>query len=54
MTVRIKIDNNSISEEQAKADAMEIFDQTGEPVEVCRMLGDPVLYITKEGQVILY
>lgn len=51
---RITINNGSMTEEKAIKEAMEVYDQTGEPVEICNMLGDPVLFITGSGQVIKY
>lgn len=42
---RITVNNITMTEEMAIKNAHEIYDQTGEPVEVCNSLGDTVLYL---------
>lgn len=52
--IRITINNGTMPEDKAIKEALEINDQTGEAVEVCRALGDTVLYISENGSKILY
>ena len=52
--MRITVDNKSMTETRAIAEAIEINDQTGIAVEVCNMLGDTIAYVTKAGKIIRY
>lgn len=51
--MRITINNSTITKEKAMKIAAECHNQTGEPVEVCTMLGTPVAYFIN-GQCIMY
>ena len=52
--LRITINNITVTRESALKDALEVNDQTGLDVEVCDILGEPIVYITTEGRVITY
>ena len=52
--VKIIINNSTMSEDKAIKEALEINGQTGEAVEVCRTLGDTVLYISENSNKIFY
>lgn len=51
--MRITINNSTVIKEQAMKIAAEYHNQTGEPIEVCAMLGTPVAYFI-DGQCIVY
>ena len=50
--MRITVNNSTMTKEKAIMNAKKVNEQTGESVEVCNMLGDTVLYITKSGRII--
>lgn len=52
-TITITIDNKNVTFESAMRDAAEAHDQTGTPVLVNNMVGDPVAYFVN-GKVIKY
>ena len=43
-----------MKKEKAIMNAKQVNEQTGVSVEVCNMLGDTILYITKSGRIIEY
>ena len=43
-----------MTKEKAIMNAKQVNEQTGVYVEVCNMLGDTILYITKSGRIIEY
>ena len=52
--MRITVNNTTITKEKAIMNAKKVTEQTGVPVEVCNMLGDTILYITKNGRILEY
>ena len=52
--MRITVNNTTITKEKAIMNAKQVNEQTGTSVEVCNMLGDTILYITKNGRIIEY
>ena len=52
--MRITVNNTTMTEEKAIMNAKQVNEQTGVSVEVCNMLGDTILYITKVGRIIEY
>lgn len=52
--MRITVDNTTMTKERAIKTAIEVNDQTGIEVEVCNILGDPIIYIKKDGTIITY
>ncbi len=50
----ITVDNTTYTKKKAIIEANQIHEQTGVAVEVCNILGDPILYITKSGRIIEY
>ena len=52
--MRITVNNTTMTREKAIMNAKQINEQTGLSVEVCDMLGDTILYITKSGRIIEY
>lgn len=54
MTTTITVDNTTYTKKEAIVTAKQIYEQTGTSVEVCNILGDPILYITKSGKIIEY
>ena len=52
--MRIILYNITMTKEKAIMNAKKVNEQTGVSVEVCNMLGDTILYITKNGRIIEY
>ena len=52
--MRITVNNTTMTKEKAIMNAKQVNEQTGLSVEVCDMLGDTILYITKSGIIIEY
>ena len=52
--MRITVNNSTMTKEKAIMNANQVNEQTGASVEVCNMLGDTILYITKTGRIIEY
>ena len=52
--MRITINNTTMTKEKAIMNAKQVNEQTGVSVDVCNMLGDTILYITKSGIIIEY
>ena len=52
--MRITVNNSTMTTEKAIMNAKQVKEQTGVSVEVCNMLGDTILYITKSGRIIEY
>ena len=52
--MRITVNNTTMTKEKAIMNARQVNEQTGAAVEVCNMLGDTILYITKSGIIIEY
>ena len=52
--MRITVNNTTMTKEKAIMNAKQVNEQTGVSVEVCNMLGDTILYITKNGRIIEY
>ena len=52
--MRITVNNTTKKKKKAIMNAKQVNEQTGVPVEVCNMLGDTILYITKSGRIIEY
>lgn len=52
--MKITVNNTTMTETRAIAEAIEINDQTGVAVEVCNMIGDTIVYVTKAGKIIRY
>ena len=52
--MRITVNNSTMKKEKAIMNAKKVNEQTGTSVEVCNMLGDTILYITKSGRIIEY
>ena len=50
----ITVNNTTMTKEKSIMNAKQINEQTGASVEVCNMLGDTILYITKSGRIIEY
>lgn len=52
-TLTITVNNGTMTMQKAMKEAREVHEQTGTPVEVCNMLGDPIAYFVK-GKCIKY
>ena len=52
--MRITVNNTTMTKEKAIMNAKQVNEQTGSSVEVCNMLGDTIIYITKSGRIIEY
>ena len=52
--MRITVNQTTTTKEKAIMNAKQVNEQTGVSVEVCNMLGDTILYITKSGRIIEY
>lgn len=52
--MRITVNNSTTTKEKAIRNEKQINEQTEVSVEVCNMLGDTILYITKSGRIIEY
>lgn len=52
--MRITVNNKTMTKEKAIMNEKQVNEQTGTSVEVCNMLGDTILYITKSGRIIEY
>ena len=52
--MRITVDNTTMTKEMAIKNAVEVNDQTGIEVEVCNILGDPIIYVKEDGTIITY
>ena len=50
----ITVGNTTMTKEKAIMIAKKVNEQTGTSVEVCNMLGDTIIYITKNGRIIEY
>ena len=50
----IRVNNTTMKEQQAIKEAREIYDQTGESVEVCSALGDTIFWIREDGKEFWY
>ena len=48
--MRITVNNTTMTKEKAIMNAKQVNEQTGVTVEVCNLLGDKILYITKSGR----
>lgn len=44
----ITVNNEGMTEEQALKDALEVNDQTGEPVMICNIIGDQIAYVEND------
>ena len=52
--MRITVNNTTMTKEKAIMNAKQVNEQTGISDEVCNMLGDKIIYITKKGRIIEY
>lgn len=52
--MRITVNNITMTKEKAIKTAIEVNDQTGIEVEVCNILGDPIIYVKEDGMIIKY
>ena len=52
--MRITVNNTTMTKEKAIMNSKQVNEQTGVSVEVCNMLGDTILYITKSRRIIEY
>ena len=52
--MRITVNNTTMTKKKAIMNAKQVNEQTGTSVEICNMLGDTILYITKSGRIIEY
>ena len=52
--MKITVNNTTTTKDKAIMNAKQVNEQTGTSVEVCNMLGDTILYITKSGRIIEY